>query len=72
MQRRRSAGTRSCMTDDTHARLLAAVQRAPAWLRAEFASKDEAVRIRAEEALAAMLDNALKAGDQVSNETVSA
>jgi hypothetical protein len=38
--------------------LLAAVQRLPEWIRHDLGVKDRTIRIRAEEALAAMLGNA--------------
>jgi hypothetical protein len=44
--------------NEKHA-LLAAVQRLPEWIRHDLGAKDSTMRIRAEEALAAMLGNAL-------------
>lgn len=39
--------------------ILAAIERAPQWVRHDLGSKDQAVRCRAEETLAAMVANAL-------------
>lgn len=51
--------TRQGMSDDLSQRILAALVRAPDWLRRDLSSKDEANRQRAEEALSAMIANAL-------------
>jgi hypothetical protein len=48
--------------NEKHA-LLAAVQRLPEWIRHDLGAKDSTIRIRAEEALAAMLGNTM---DQLS------
>ena len=58
-QSRRNA-TRHCMSDDLSQRILAALVRAPDWLRRDLSSKDDANRQRAEEALSAMIANALR------------
>ncbi|WP_374527137.1 hypothetical protein [Novosphingobium sp.] len=47
------------MSVDLTSLIHAVVQRAPKWLRQDLASKDEAVRSRAEETMAAMLADAL-------------
>ncbi len=46
------------MHDDLALRVHSAIARLPDWLRRDLASKDEAARQRAEEALAAMILNA--------------
>jgi hypothetical protein len=51
--------TRRRMSDDLSQRILAALVRAPDWLRRDLSSKDEANRQRAEEALSAMIASAL-------------
>lgn len=52
------------MMDDSDARLLAALERLPDWLRRDLAAKDAGVRRRAEEALAAMLTSVLETQPQ--------
>lgn len=47
------------MNQDLATIVHAVVQRAPQWLRHDLASKDEAERVRAEEAMVAMIVNAL-------------
>ncbi|MBC2666746.1 hypothetical protein H7F51_14590 [Novosphingobium flavum] len=47
------------MNGDIASIIQAVVQRAPQWLRHDMSSKDEAVRLRAEEAMAAMIADAL-------------
>ncbi len=47
------------MSDDLSQRILAALVRAPDWLRRDLSSKDDANRQRAEEALSAMIASAL-------------
>lgn len=48
------------MQDDIIALLTAVLGRAPAWIRRDLSSKDVGVRVRAEEALAALIGNALE------------
>lgn len=43
------------MSDELSQRILAALVRAPDWLRRDLSSKDDANRHRAEEALSAMI-----------------
>jgi hypothetical protein len=50
------------MDDKTKARILGVIERAPQWLRNDLAAKDPAARARAEEALAAMLVDAIEEG----------
>jgi hypothetical protein len=47
------------MNDPLQATLTAIIARAPAWIRHDLASKEPAVRTRAEETLAAMIASAL-------------
>lgn len=47
------------MDDKTKTIILAVIERAPQWLRNDLATKDPAARARAEEALAAMLVDAI-------------
>lgn len=47
------------MNEDRRTQILAPIARMPAWLRHDLGAKDEAVRGRAEETLAAMIDEAL-------------
>jgi len=47
------------MSDDIQRAISAVVQRAPEWMRHDLMSKDKATRTRAEEALAAMVANAI-------------
>ena len=46
--------------DEITAKILKAITHAPDWLREELKAKDSAVRLRAEETLAAMVAAALK------------
>lgn len=46
--------------DDIQPIILAAVERAPRWVRVDLASTDPTIRTRAEEALAAMIAQALR------------
>lgn len=48
------------MSDELSQRILAALVRMPNWLRRDLSSKDDANRQRAEEALSAMLVNAIE------------
>lgn len=50
------------MDDDTNAKILRVIERAPQWLRHDLESKDAAARRRAEETLAAMISDALANG----------
>ena len=52
------------MDDNTKARILGVIERAPQWLRNDMAAKDPAARARAEEALAAMLVDAIDEGNK--------
>ena len=52
------------MTDTLQTRITAVLAHAPEWIRQELSSKEKATRERAEEALAAMLANALKDADR--------
>jgi len=54
----------TCMDDNTKARILGVIERAPQWLRNDMAAKDPAARARAEEALAAMLVDAIDEGNK--------
>lgn len=56
--------TAKLMTDGPQARLLSALERLPDWLRRDLAAKEEGVRRRAEEALAAMLASVLETQPQ--------
>lgn len=47
------------MSNELSERILAALARAPDWLRRDLSSKDDANRQRAEEALSAMIASAL-------------
>ncbi|MBB3360378.1 MULTISPECIES: hypothetical protein [unclassified Novosphingobium] len=47
------------MDDKTKTRILGVIERAPQWLRNDLAAKDPAACARAEEALAAMLIDAI-------------
>lgn len=51
------------MTDDMKKMVLAAIQRAPEWLRQDLNSKDAASRERAEETLAAMIGDVITASE---------
>ena len=48
------------MQDDLQATIATIIARAPEWVRQELLSKEPAIRARAEEALAAMVADALK------------
>ncbi|EGD60852.1 hypothetical protein Y88_1647 [Novosphingobium nitrogenifigens DSM 19370] len=48
------------MDDKTKTRILGVIERAPQWLRSDLAAKDASARARAEEALAAMLVDAIE------------
>lgn len=50
------------MDDTTKAIILSVIERAPQWLRHDLDSKDQAVRSRAEETLAAMVADGLAHG----------
>lgn len=50
------------MDDDIAASITAILQRAPQWVRHDLLSKEEVTRNRAEETLAAMIANGLRAG----------
>ncbi|WP_448664572.1 hypothetical protein ACG3SL_07815 [Sphingomonas sp. CJ20] len=54
------ASHRAAMQDDLQATIAAIIARTPEWVRQELLSKDRATRARAEEALAAMIADALK------------
>lgn len=56
------------MNDTTSAIILRVIERAPQWIRHDLESKDEAIRTRAEETLAAMIANALETGTSESRE----
>ncbi|WP_293985025.1 DUF6771 family protein [Sphingobium sp.] len=56
------------MNDTTSAIILGVIERAPQWIRHDLESKDEAIRTRAEETLAAMIGNALETGTSESRE----
>lgn len=56
------------MNDTTSAIILRIIERAPQWIRHDLDSKDEAIRTRAEETLAAMITNALETGTSESRE----
>ncbi len=48
------------MDQDMQAIILGVIERAPQWIRHDLGAKDRRARARAEEALAAMIANALK------------
>ncbi|MBB3358828.1 MULTISPECIES: DUF6771 family protein [unclassified Novosphingobium] len=52
------------MDDKTKTRILGVIERAPQWLRNDLAAKDASARARAEEALAAMLADAIDEGNK--------
>ncbi len=58
-----SASHSAAMTDTLQATIASILQRAPDWIRQELLSKEKATRARAEEALAAMISNALNVTD---------
>jgi len=47
------------MSEDLQQAISVVVQRAPEWMRHDLLSKDKATRTRAEEALAAIITNAI-------------
>lgn len=49
------------MTDDLTSIVLRAIERAPQWVRRDLESKDNVVRVQAEESLAVMIAEALRA-----------
>ncbi|WP_201450248.1 DUF6771 family protein [Sphingobium yanoikuyae] len=51
------------MDEPTKMTILRVIERAPQWIRHDLEAKDSGVRARAEETLAAMIENALN-GDQ--------
>ncbi|MGB3319131.1 MAG: DUF6771 family protein [Sphingopyxis granuli] len=51
------------MSDDLTTIVLGAIERAPHWIRRDLESKDHVVRVQAEEALAAMIADALRKAD---------
>jgi len=53
------------MGEDLQQAISAVVQRAPEWMRHDLLSKDRAIRTRAEEALAAIIANAIAERDGV-------
>jgi hypothetical protein len=54
------------MTDELTTIILAAIERAPQWIRRDLESKDHVVRIQAEESLAAMIADAIRKTDTAS------
>lgn len=52
------------MSDDVQATITAVIARAPEWIRQELLSKEESMRVRAEEALAAMIAGALREAER--------
>ncbi|MDE8652552.1 DUF6771 family protein [Novosphingobium album (ex Liu et al. 2023)] len=50
------------MNDTNSAIILRVLERAPQWVRHDLGAKDEAIRTRAEETLAAMIASALEPG----------
>ena len=50
------------MDQDLQAIILSVIERAPQWIRRELEAKDQRARARAEEALAAMIADALQMG----------
>lgn len=46
--------------EDMDSKISAAVRHAPQWVRHDLLSPDAAIRVRAEETLAAMIGNALR------------
>lgn len=56
------------MNDTISAIILRVIERAPQWIRHDLESKDDAIRTRAEETLAAMIANALETGTSESRE----
>lgn len=60
---RRAFGTRHLQMQDLRTIIEAVLNKAPAWIRNDLPSDDMQIRLRAEEALAAMIEAAL--ADQV-------
>ncbi|MGF7156455.1 DUF6771 family protein [Novosphingobium gossypii] len=56
------------MDDSISATILRVLERAPQWIRHDLEAKDDAIRARAEETLAAMIANALQTGTSASPE----
>ncbi len=54
------------MTQELTDAILRAVERAPQWLPRDLETKDQIVRVRAEESLAAMIADALEKKDDTS------
>lgn len=52
------------MDDKTTKLIMAVLHRAPQWIRHDLLSKEESVKQRAEESLAAMIANALVSGTE--------
>lgn len=52
------------MNDTTSATILRVIARAPQWVRHDLEAKDDAIRTRAEEMLAAMIANTLEPGTE--------
>lgn len=52
------------MDEQMSTTILRVLERAPQWIRHDLDSKEAAVRIRAEETLAAMIANALEGGTE--------
>lgn len=50
--------------DDLQTLVLAAVERAPEWLRHDLSSTDQAIRTRAEDAMAAIIAQAIRAAEK--------
>jgi hypothetical protein len=56
------------MNDTTSGIILRVLERAPQWVRHDLGAKDESIRTRAEETLAAMIASALDTGTSESRE----
>lgn len=52
------------MTTMTTSTILAVIERAPQWVRRDLEARDDAIRARAEETLAAMIAAALQDADK--------
>lgn len=52
------------MTDDLTNIVLRAIERAPQWIRRDLESKDNVVRIQAEESLAVIIAEAVRSTDR--------
>lgn len=52
------------MSEDLQATITAIIARTPDWIRQELLSKEKATRVRAEEALGAMIAGALPESDR--------